>query len=595
MGLLFNMPFQLTLAVFTAAYLLAGAGVLYRAGTNITKGDIFDENLLMCIATLGAFAIKAFPEAVSVMLFYKVGQLLENIAVNNSQKSIKALLDIRPDHANIMTDDGMKQVDPGEVMPGDFIVVKPGERIPLDGIILEGNSFVDTSAITGEPAPRSVKSGDGILSGFVNQSGTLTVKTTKTLNESAASRILELVQNAASNKAPTENFITRFARFYTPAVVVAAVILALFPPVLSGNMNFSTWVYRALLFLVVSCPCALVISIPLGFFAGIGTASRKGILVKGGNYLEALNGINTVVFDKTGTLTKGVFKATEFAVYNGFSRFELLEYAAIAEAHSDHPIAKSIKEAYGKNIDLAKIVSYEQIPGYGVKASVGGLEILAGNDRLLHRSGNIEHDTCGIQGTVVHVAVNNIYAGYIIISDEVREDAARTISALRELGEIRIAMLTGDSELSAGSIAGKLGIDEYYAGLLPEEKLERLKAIKESSYKSRLVFVGDGINDAPVLAMADIGVAMGGLGSDAAIEASDIVLMTDEPYKLVEAVKTAGKTRSIVWQNIIFAMGVKLIVLVLGAGGIATMWEAVFADVGVTLIAVFNALRVLRS
>lgn len=594
-GLLFSFPFWLEVILFGLSYIIVGGDVVKKAIGNILRGQVFDENFLMSIATLGAFAIRQFPEATSVMLFYKAGQLMQDMSVNKSRRSIKALLDIRPDYANLQTHDGLIKINPNDVSIGSIIIIKPGEKVPLDGKVINGSSTLDTSVLTGESTPRVIRQGDDILSGFINITGTLSVEVMKNYSQSTVSKILDLVQNAASKKAPTENFITKFARYYTPAVVAAAICIALLPPVINGSMAFSNWIYRALVFLVISCPCALVISIPLSFFGGIGSASKKGILVKGSNYLEALNRINTVVFDKTGTLTKGVFKVSEVVPSNGYSNKDILEMAALAEAHSNHPIAKSIIEAFGSDLETAKIDSYQEIPGHGIRAVINGKEILAGNDKLLHVDGCIEHDTCSVQGTVVHVAVDNIYAGYILISDQVKNDSAKTVSELRKLGEIRVAMLTGDSEQSARSIAKELKIDEFYFGLLPHQKVEKLEYIKNSSLNSKLVFVGDGINDAPVLAMADIGVAMGGLGSDAAIEAADIVLMTDEPSKLVDAVKIAKTTRSIVWQNIIFSLGVKILVLTLGAGGLATMWEAVFADVGVTLLAVFNSLRVMKD
>lgn len=594
-GVILKVSFWIEIIIFASSYLIVGKNVVIKSIYNIRKGQIFDENFLMTIATLGAFAIKEFPEAVVVMLFYRVGQLLESIAVNKSRSSIKSLMDIKAQYANLKTTEGIKQVDPNDVEIGEFIVIKPGERLPLDGIVVEGSSSVDTSAITGESVPRSIHVGDSILSGFINKSSSLTVRVSTTFSNSTVAKILDLVENATSKKSPTENFITKFARYYTPAVVFVAALIATVPAILSNNHDFSLWLYRALVFLVVSCPCALVISIPLSYFGGIGGASRRGILIKGSNYLDALNDVKTVVFDKTGTLTKGVFEVNEIFPENGYSKDDLLELAALAEARSNHPIAKSILNAYGKNLNQTNVDYYEEIPGCGIKAIIDKKEILAGNDRLLHLDGCIEHNTCNVQGTVVHIAVDNIYAGYILISDQIKADAAFTIAQLKKLGGIRVAMLTGDSEESARTIAGKLKIEEFYYALLPHQKAEKLEQIKTSMNNSKLVFVGDGINDAPVLAMSDIGVAMGGLGSDAAIEASDIVLMTDEPSKLIEALKVAKKTRNIVIQNIVFALGVKAIIMILGAGGVATMWEAVFADVGVTVIAVFNSLRVMKK
>lgn len=594
-GLVTNLQHWMLLALMGTAYFLAGWDILLQAIRNINKGQLFDENFLMSIATIGAFAIGEYPEAVAVMLFYKVGELFQDMAVNKSRRSIRSLIDIRPDFANLKTEDGFNTVSPASVRIGDTILVKPGERVPLDGIVVEGKSEVDTSALTGEFVPKIVNPGDSILSGFINKTGVIQVRVTKSFKNSTVSRILDLVQNAAAKKAATENFITKFAKYYTPVVVSVAFSIAVIPPVVLGNLDFATWFYRALVFLVISCPCALVVSIPLSFFGGIGSASSRGILVKGGNYLEALNSLHTVVFDKTGTLTKGVFKVSKVVNQKGYSKEDVVEYAALAESHSSHPIAKSILEAYGKPIDEARIKSYEEIAGHGVKAVIDNKTVLAGNDKLLHIDNCIEHNTCHVQGTVVHVAVDNIYAGYILISDELKEDSVKTISELKRHGVSNIVILSGDSRQSVESVASKLKVNESYWGLLPHEKVKKLEELQKSLDKGKLAFVGDGINDAPVLARADVGIAMGGLGSDAAIEASDIVLMTDEPYKLVEAINIAAKTRKIVWQNIVFALGIKLAVLTLGAAGVATMWEAVFADVGVALLAVLNALRVLRK
>jgi len=600
-GLSANLPIWFELLLFGLSYLTAGVDVIYKAVRNIIRGQVFDENFLMSVATIGAFAVKEFPEAAAVMIFFKLGELFQDMAINRSRKSIKALMDIKPDFANLKTAEGSTKVSPADVKIGDSIIVKPGERVPLDGTVLEGSSFIDTSALTGESDPRTVNPGDAVLSGSVNVSGLLTMEVTKNLSQSTVTRILDLVENAASKKAPAENFITKFAKYYTPAVVFAALLIALLPPVITGGYEFGKWIYRALIFLVISCPCALVISIPLSFFGGIGGASKKGILVKGGNFLDALNDVGAVVFDKTGTLTKGKFKVSKVAAENGFSIDEVLEMAALAEAHSNHPIAKSIFEAYGKKIDEKRIAKYEEISGYGIKAVIDGKQVLSGNDRLLHIGGCVEHNTCNVLGTVIYVAVNNTYAGYITISDEVKHDSAKTVSELRTMGISKIIMLSGDNSQTAQKIGSMLGVDEVYSELLPHQKVEQFETIQEKlrsmtkKRKNKLVFVGDGINDAPVLARADIGVSMGALGSDAAIEASDIVLMTDEPFKLVEAIKTARRTRSIVWQNIAFALGAKLIVLILGAGGIATMWEAVFADVGVAIIAVLNAMRMLKN
>jgi len=582
----------LKLGLYGISYLLIGGEVVFRAARNILRGQVFDENFLMTIATVGAFAIREYPEAVAVMLFYQVGELFQDIAVNRSRRSIRALLDIRPDYANLKRDEEIIRVSPGEVAVGDVILVKPGERVPVDGKIITGESMVDTSALTGESAPKKLKPGDDILSGFVNSSGVLSVEVTRGYRESAVAKILDLVRNAGSKKAPTEKFITRFARYYTPVVVITAALLAVVPPLVIRDALFSDWLYRALIFLVVSCPCALVISIPLGFFGGIGGASRNGILVKGGNYLEALNNVDSVVFDKTGTLTKGVFKVTSFATAGGFSGEQLLEAAALSEVYSSHPIAKSILEFYGKEIPKERIESYEEIAGYGIKAVSEGKIILTGNRGLMEREG-IFTGIPGTPGTMVHVAIDGQYAGHLIISDEIKEDSAQALQELRDIGVRKLVMLTGDNKDAAEQVAVELKLDEYHAGLLPHEKVTRMEEIYKAKSKGNLVFVGDGINDAPVLARADVGVAMGGLGSDAAIEAADVVIMTDEPSRLATAIKIAKRTRNIVWQNIILALGIKGIVLVMGASGIATMWEAVFADVGVAVFTILNAMRVL--
>ncbi|MCX8129164.1 MAG: heavy metal translocating P-type ATPase [Clostridia bacterium] len=592
-GIIFKLPFWGELTLFVSSYLTAGIGVLSNAFKNIIRGQVFDENFLMSISTLGAFAINEFPEASAVMLFFKTGELLENLAVNRSRKSIKSLMDIRPDYAVIKTGSELVKVNPEEVHVGDTIVVRPGERIPLDGIVSEGSFYADTSALTGESLPRLVEKGDTVLSGFINKDSLVSIEVTKTFEQSTISKILDLVENASSKKARTENFITKFAKYYTPAVVAAALLVAVLPPILTGSMDFKLWINRALIFLVVSCPCALVISIPLSFFGGIGGASGRGILIKGSNYLEALNSINTVVFDKTGTLTKGYFKVTEITAENGFHKDMVLEFAALAEMYSSHPIAKSIVEAYGKKLDSSRIITYKEIPGLGIEAVIDNTTVLAGNLKLVGEC--TEKSISEPDGTSVYISINGKYAGCIQINDQIKEDSYETISKLKGPGNMRIAMLTGDNKSSASKVAKALGIDEFYYSLLPHQKVEALQKIKNSSGNSRLMFVGDGINDAPVLAMSDIGVAMGGLGSDAAIEAADIVLMTDEPSKIIEAMQVAKKTKKIVWQNIGFAFGIKIIVMILGAGGIATMWEAVFADVGVTLIAVFNSIRVMKN
>lgn len=593
-GMIFKFPPKIELLIFLASYIIVGGEVLLRAVKNIIRGQVFDENFLMAIATIGSFSIGQFPEGVSVMLFYQLGELFQDIAVNRSRKSITSLMDIRADYANLKWGSDIKRVSPEEVNIGDYIIIKPGERVPLDGIVVDGISAVDTSALTGESLPRDISEGKDILSGFINKNGVLTVKVTKAYGESTVAKILDLVQNAASRKAPTENFITKFARYYTPFVVVSALLIAVVPPLFINGAVFTDWLYRALIFLVISCPCALVISIPLGFFGGIGGASRNGVLVKGSNYLEALNNVETVVFDKTGTLTKGTFRVTEMVAENGFGKEELLEYAAYAEVYSSHPIAISIIKAYDRDINKNELADYSEIPGHGVKVKVKDKLVLAGNTKLFAGE-NVSFSEVDSIGTVVHVAVEGRYAGYIVISDEVKEDAKAAISELKNLGIKRTVMLTGDNKHAGSRIGETLKLDEVYSELLPHEKVEKLEMLdRQKSPKGKIIFVGDGVNDAPVLARADIGVAMGGLGSDAAIEAADVVLMTDEPSKLISAIKVAKRTKAIVWQNIVFALGVKLIVLVLGAGGVATMWEAVFADVGVAFIAILNSMRVMK-
>jgi Cd2+/Zn2+-exporting ATPase len=588
------LAFPFDFSLFVVAYILIGGEIVARAIKNIARGQVFDENFLMAIATLGAFAIGEYSEGVAVMLFYQIGELFQSLAVNRSRKSITALMDIRPDYANLRVGNETKQVSPEDVRIGDMILVKPGEKVPLDGKVLEGVSMMDTSALTGESVPREVETGSEVLSGFINKNGILTVEVTKEFGESTVSKILDLVQNASSRKAPTENFITKFPRYYTPFVVITAAALAFLPPLFLSGATFSDWIYRALVFLVISCPCALVVSIPLGFFGGIGGASKRGILVKGSNYLEALNNVKYVVFDKTGTLTKGVFDVTAVRPAVGMTEEALLQYAAFAEVHSNHPIAVSIRKAYGQDIDETAIQSYEEISGHGTMVSVNGAEVLAGNAKLMNKY-DIQFTAPTEVGTMVHVAVNGDYTGYIVISDKVKEDAAQAISALKELGVKKTVMLTGDAKPVGEAVGKQLGLDEIYAELLPHQKVEKVEKLDGKKLKKeKLVFVGDGINDTPVLARADIGIAMGGLGSDAAIEAADIVIMTDEPSKIATAIGIAKRTRRIVYQNIIFALGVKSIFLLLGAFGIATMWEAVFSDVGVTLLAVLNAMRVLK-
>ncbi|ERT06109.1 cadmium-translocating P-type ATPase [Lyngbya aestuarii BL J] len=581
--------------VFIPAYLFSGWTVLSNAGRNILRGRIFDENFLMTIATLGAIAIHQLPEAVGVMLFYQVGELFQDLAVSRSRRSIQSLLEIRPDTANLKVNDSIQQVSPETVNVGDIILVKPGEKIPLDGEIIEGNSQVDTSALTGEPVPRTVKVGETVLAGMINTTGVLTLKVSKNFGESSIAKILNLVENASSKKAKTEKFITRFAQYYPPVVVFLSLAVALLPPLFIPGATSEQWVYRALILLVISCPCGLVISIPLGYFGGIGGAAKNGILVKGATFLDTLTAVKTVVFDKTGTLTKGVFKVSEIVPKNSYTETELLMLAAHTESHSHHPIAQSIREAYGQEIDDKIVSDYEEIAGHGIKAKVKNQVILAGNDRLLHRE-NINHDTCDVGGTVVYLAVEGQYAGYIIIADQLKEDAAQAIFNIKQIGIEQTIMLTGDNKTVAQTVAEKLGLDHYLAELLPEDKVDSFEQIlHQTGDKNKVAFVGDGINDAPVIARADVGIAMGGLGSDAAIETADIVIMTDAPSKVAEAIKIGKKTHKIVWQNIFFALGVKGIFILLGIVGIATLWEAVFADVGVALLAILNASRVLRT
>ncbi len=589
-----NTPFHIAeFLVFGTGYLIVGWKVISSAVKNIIRGQFFDEQFLMAIATLGAFAIDQMPEAVAVMLFYVVGELFQDIAVNRSRKSIKALLEIKPEYANLVIDGESTRVSPESIQVGDTIIVKAGERIPLDGEVINGSSFVDTSALTGESVPRKVKDKDTVLSGMINQTGVLTIKVTKIFSESSVSKILELVENASSKKAETEKFITTFAKYYTPVVVISALLLAILPPLLVSGQTFGEWIYRALVVLVISCPCALVISIPLGYFGGIGSASRKGILVKGSNFLDALTQVKTVVFDKTGTLTKGEFKVSEVVTSNGFSKEQILEYAAYAETNSNHPVAKSISDAYAKEIDHARIKQVEEISGHGIKAVIDEKTVLAGNDKLLHKE-NIEHPVCNVEGTVVHIAIDKVYMGYIIISDTLKDDAIEAIDKLKAKN-IQTVMLTGDNQFAAAAFAKKLGIDKYFCELLPEDKVKHIETLMSENKGGKVAFVGDGINDAPVIARADIGIAMGALGSDAAIETADVVLMTDSPSKVSIAIDVAKRTRNIVWQNILFAMGVKAIFIILGVFGIATMWEAVFGDMGVALIAVFNAIRILKK
>lgn len=582
------------LIIYLVIYLLVGGEVLLSAFNNILNGEVFDENFLMAIATIGAISIKQYPEAVAVMLFYQIGETFQDFAVNRSRNSISALMKIKPEFANLQIEGSIKKVNPKEVKIGDIILVKPGEKVPLDGLVIEGESFLDTSVLTGESVNRKIKTGDEILSGFINKTSLIKVKVTKTFKDSSVSKILELVENANAKKAPIENFITKFARYYTPIVVISAVLLALVPPAIMPHAKFDEWLYRALIFLVVSCPCALVVSIPLGFFGGIGAASKNGILVKGSNYLQALSSVESIVFDKTGTLTEGVFKVSNIVAQNGLNKEQLLELAAKGESFSNHPIALSIMNCYGKEIDKTNIKDYEEISGKGIKALVDGKQLILGNDKLMDIE-KIPYENINTIGTVIHVALDKIYVGYIVIADKLKKDTKDCILNLKTMGVKNTIMLTGDNKSVADKVAEEIKIDKVYSELLPQDKVKKVEEIFNSKSKNgKVVFVGDGVNDAPVLARADIGIAMGALGSDAAIEAADIVLMTDEPSKIINAIKISKKTNSIVWQNIIFALGVKFVVLVLGALGLANMWAAVFSDVGVALLAVLNSMRTLR-
>lgn len=594
-AVLFEFSSRTELILYLTSYVIAGYEVLLRSAKSIAKGHVFSEYFLMSIASIGAFMVGEYPEGVAVMLFYSVGELFQDMAVARSRKSIGALMDIMPDYANLKVGNDFERVSPSSVKTGDIILIKPGEKVPLDAEVIEGESLVDTSALTGESLPREVEPGSEILSGFINKNSVLTARVTKLYGESTAYKILDLVENAAGRKAPTENFISKFARYYTPFVVLSALALALIPPLFIDGSSFSVWAYRALIFLVVSCPCALVISIPLSFFGGIGGASRQGILVKGSNYLEALNHVDTVVFDKTGTLTKGIFKVSKINPYNDFTAEELIKYAAYAENYASHPVAASILNAYHGTIDKDKIEKYMEIEGHGVSALIDGNEVLLGNAKLMGNK-NINFVSDGTGGASVFVSVNGVFAGSIVISDQVKEDAAKAISDLKEAGVKKTVMLTGDIKSVGEETAHALGIDEVYTDLLPADKVNKLEELEnKKASKGNLIYVGDGINDAPVLARADIGIAMGGLGSDAAIEAADVVIMNDEPSKIAVAIKLAKKTRSIVMQNIVFALGVKAAVLLLGGAGHASMWGAVFADIGVALITIFNAMRVMQT
>ncbi len=579
--------------IYLVPYLVIGYDIVYKAARNISHGQVFDENFLMMIATFGAFGVGEYSEAVAVMLFYQVGELFQGYAVGKSRQSISDMMDICPEYANIEEDGVLKQVDPDDVEVGSIIVVKPGERIPLDGIVVEGESLIDTAALTGESVPRSAKAGDEIISGCVNGSGTLKVKTTKEFDDSTVAKILELVENASSKKAKVENFITRFAKYYTPVVTISAVILAILPPLILGG-GWAEWIQRACIFLVISCPCALVISVPLGFFGGIGAASKIGVLVKGSNYLEAVAEMTTIVFDKTGTLTKGEFKVTDVITENG-SKEELIELAALGEGYSNHPIANSIREAYGKELDLNRVTNTEEIAGHGIKAVIDGKTVLLGNEKLM-KSESIFYTSCKSMGTVVYVACNGVFEGAVVISDTIKDGAKEAIRDMKQVGVRHTVMLTGDRREAAETVAQTLGIDEVHAELLPGGKVEQVEALlKAEKQKERLAFVGDGINDAPVLTRADIGIAMGSMGSDAAIEAADIVLMDDDVTKIASVVRIARKTLRIVKQNIVFALAIKALVLILGALGMANMWEAVFADVGVSVIAILNSMRTLNE
>lgn len=579
--------------IFLISYLLVGIKILKKAIKNILRGKVFDENFLMSLATVGAFAVGEFPEAAMVMILYQIGELFQDYAVNKSRKSIASLMDIRPDYANVYRDDKIEKVNPSEVAIGEIIVIKPGEKIPLDGTVVEGTSMLDTSALTGESVPRKIEVGDDALSGTINETGLIKVKVTKPFGESTVNKILDLVENASSKKSKSEKFITKFAKYYTPTVVIIAVIIALIPPLIIQDATFKDWIYKALSFLVVSCPCALVISIPLGFFGGIGGASKLGILIKGSNALEALADVETVVFDKTGTLTKGVFEVQDVKNFE-IEKEELVRLVAHAEKFSTHPVAESVKRFYNNEIDENIIGNIEEIGGYGIIANIENKEVLVGNDKLMAKK-NIAYEKCGEAGTILYVAIDNKFAGYILISDKIKDDSEKALKELKKMNIKKTVMLTGDRKEVANSVGKKLKLDEVFSELLPDGKVEKVEELmKVKSSKGELAFVGDGINDAPVLVVSDVGIAMGGLGSDAAIEAADIVIMTDEPSKISKAIKIAKKTMRIVKENIVFALAVKFIVLLLTVIGVSTMWEAVFADVGVSVIAILNSLRMLH-
>ncbi len=597
-GLIFNERLHETTfsigeyGIFLLAYLLSGYNVLSSALRNVFQGNVLDENFLMSIATVGAILVHQLPEAVGVMLFYKVGEFFQGLSVSRTHRSIKSLLEVRPNYANLKIGEQIKKVKPEEVKVGDIIIVKPGEKIPLDGEILSGKSQVDTSALTGESVPRNVEDGQTVLAGMMNQPGLLTIKVAKPFAESSIAKIFHLVEHATANKAKTEKFITRFARWYTPTVVFLAVLIAVLPPLLMHE-PFLKWVYRALILLVISCPCGLVISIPLSYFGGVGGASRRGILVKGANFLDLLAQVKTVVFDKTGTLTQGVFKVNKIVPKSNFNQEDMLRWAAYAESHSNHPIAKSILEAYGKEINSSVVEDHQEIPAQGIKAKIENHLVFVGNDRLLHKE-NITHEECHFDGTVVHVVIDKIYAGYILIGDELKPDALKAVQDLRELGVKNIVILTGDSKTIAKNISDRLGLNSCLAELLPEEKVKALEDLMKEERTGKVAFVGDGINDAPVIARADVGIAMGAIGSDVAIETADVVLMTDALSKVSEAVKIGKRTARIVWQNIGLSLAIKVIFIFLGIVGVATMWEAVFADMGFTLFAILNAARLLK-
>ncbi len=579
--------------IFIISYIIVGLDILKEAIRNIFRGEVFDENFLMAVATLGAFGIGEFPEAVAVMLFYQIGELFQSYAVDKSRKSIASLMDIRPDFANVYRNGKIEKVEPQNVKIGEIIIIKPGEKVPLDGIVIEGNTSLDTKALTGEAMPAEVKEGEEVLSGSININGVIKLEVKKEFGESTVSKILDLVENASSKKSKSENFITKFAKYYTPTVVIIALILAILPPLIIEGASFQDWIYRALSFLVVSCPCALVISIPLSFFGGIGGASKIGVLVKGSNYLEALANTEIVVFDKTGTLTKGIFEVQKIEP-NGISKEELLKISAYAENYSNHPISKSIKQAYNKEIDEKEIIDSQELSGLGVMAKIANKNVLVGNEKLMQEKG-IEYEKCNEIGTILYVAIEGKYAGYILISDTIKKDSKYTIEELKKHNIKQTIMLTGDKKEVGESVAKEIGIDKVYTQLLPADKVKKVEELlKTKSPKGKLAFVGDGINDAPVLAISDIGIAMGGLGADSAIEAADIVIMTDEPSKILKSIKISKKTMKIVKENIVFAIFVKILVLVLSAFGLSTMWEAVFADVGVSIIAIINALRALR-